>query len=191
MQVLMMRRRQDGNGEDESMDPIGDFTNTSDMGTSPPALPATLAEANPPAARNHHQQPPPPAAPAPPRQPLSVDIPTRDSLPEHRIQVWLQLLDSKLDAHCRRCLLNGAQKSSVWPARMHRSHHHCREKLPPCLHSCTADSILVSALSYQGAALDQRGSGVQASSCASSCSRGTNMCQLQWVAQCCSSRLVN
>lgn len=84
----MMRRRQDGNGEDESMDPMSEYTNTPDMGTSPPALPATLAEANPPAARNHNQ-PQPPAAPAPPRQPLSVDIPTRDSLPEHRIQVCL------------------------------------------------------------------------------------------------------
>lgn len=88
LQVLMMRRRQDGNGEDESMDPMSEYTNTPDMGTSPPALPATLAEANPPAARNHNQ-PQPPAAPAPPRQPLSVDIPTRDSLPEHRIQVCL------------------------------------------------------------------------------------------------------
>ena len=85
----MMRRRQDG-GEDENMEPVADY----DMGTSPPALPGSLAQANPPAARNQHQaqhQLQPAAAPAAvaPRQPLSVDIPTRDSLPEHRIQVAL------------------------------------------------------------------------------------------------------
>ncbi len=89
VQVLMMRRRQDG-GEDENMDPMADY----DMGSSPPALPGSLAEANPPAARAQHQ-PQPAAAPAAPRQPLSVDIPTRDSLPEHRIQVQLSVFSSK------------------------------------------------------------------------------------------------
>lgn len=85
VQVLMMRRRQDGS-EDENMDPMADY----DMGSSPPALPGSLAEANPPAARAQHQtQPTAAPAAAAPRQPLSVDIPTRDSLPEHRIQVQL------------------------------------------------------------------------------------------------------
>lgn len=85
VQVLMMRRRQDGSGEDDSMDIMAEYTGSPpNVGTSPPSLPGSLAEANPPAAR-HQEEPPAPLAA--PRQPLSVDIPTRDLLPEHRIQV--------------------------------------------------------------------------------------------------------
>jgi len=98
MQVLMMRRKQEsGEGEDEPQPMVEDFAqNRSDSSTSGERQ--CLASTNPPAAIAQRQAAvtaTPTAAQiaaskeSAPGQPLSVDIPSKDSLPEHHIQVWI------------------------------------------------------------------------------------------------------
>ena len=100
MQVLMMRRKQEsGEGEDEPQPMVEDFAqNRSDSSHSNEKQ--CLASANPPAAIAQRQAAvtaTPTAAQiaaskeSVPGQPLSVDIPSKDSLPEHHIQVWISL----------------------------------------------------------------------------------------------------
>lgn len=84
----MMRRMQDGNGDENGPEPMSEDVSGPGKAGGPPS------------ASPHVKDPPTGAAPPQalanpiagglgPRQPLSVDIPTRDSLPEHRIQVSL------------------------------------------------------------------------------------------------------
>ena len=96
VQVLMMRRKQEsGEGDSEPQPMVEDFAqNRQDNGGA--GEKQCLASANPPAAIAQRQAAvtatPTPAQiaaskePAP-GQPLSVDIPSKDSLPEHHIQV--------------------------------------------------------------------------------------------------------
>ena len=109
VQVLMMRRKQEsGEGDNEPQPMVEDFAqNRPDR--SGAGEKQCLASANPPAAIAQRQAAvtaTPTAAqiaaskePAP-GQPLSVDIPSKDSLPEHHIQVCIALPAFHSDA-CR------------------------------------------------------------------------------------------
>lgn len=83
-----MRRMQDGNGEENGPEPMSeDVSSPGEAGNASPAPPPSKdppTAATPMQATVNNNA----AAGSPgPRQPLSVDIPARDCLPEHRIQV--------------------------------------------------------------------------------------------------------
>ena len=97
----MMRRKQEsGEGDNEPQPMVEDFAQNRRADNSGAGEKQCLASANPPAAIAQRQAAvtaTPTAAqiaaskePAP-GQPLSVDIPSKDSLPEHHIQVCIAL----------------------------------------------------------------------------------------------------
>lgn len=97
----MMRRKQEsGEGDSEPQPMVEDFAQNR-LDSSGTAEKQCLASTNPPAALAQ-RQPAVTATPTPaqiaaskepaPGQPLSVDIPSKDSLPEHHIQVCIALL---------------------------------------------------------------------------------------------------
>ena len=104
----MMRRKQEsGEAEDEPQPMIEDFAQTKPKHAA--SEKQCLASANPPAAVAQRQ----PAVTATPTdaqisackepatgQPLSVDVPSKDSLPEHHIQVRLQSLGLSPQCSC-------------------------------------------------------------------------------------------
>jgi hypothetical protein len=82
----MMRRMQDGNGDENGLEPMAeDSPSPGDTNDHP--LQALHASADTP--QQHEQQAAPGNPPAATRPQLSVEIPARDCLPEHRIQVCL------------------------------------------------------------------------------------------------------
>ena len=107
MQVLMMRRKQEsGEAEDEPQPMIEDFAQTKPNHNA--SEKQCLASANPPAAIAQRK----PAVTATPTdvqisackepapgQPLSVDVPSKDSLPEHHIQVCLRCTAASAAMH--------------------------------------------------------------------------------------------
>ena len=101
LQVLMMRRKQESGEADSEPQPMVEDFAQNRPNNSGSAGNQCLASTNPPAALAQ-RQPAVTATPTPaqlaaskeaaPGQPLSVDIPSKDSLPEHHIQVCIGLL---------------------------------------------------------------------------------------------------